>query len=151
MPSTVAKDIMNSDVITVRDEMSFRDVASFLTEESISGAPVVDGKEHLVGVVSLTDIAESVALRSDLSPENLKASPASRRSRSTRPREGTHQLLVRDVMTPTVYTVPEDTPLSEIARTMIAGRVHRLFVTHRSQVVGIITSLDMLRVLAEQP
>jgi CBS domain-containing protein len=43
-------------------------------------------------------------------------------------------------MTPTVYTVPEDTPASQLARTMVAGRIHRLFVTRGRKIVGIVTS-----------
>ena len=57
-------------------------------------------------------------------------------------------LLVRDIMTPTVYTVPENTPVAKIARTMVAGRIHRLMVTRGGRVVGIVTSLDLVRLLA---
>jgi len=58
---------------------------------------------------------------------------------------------VRDVMTPTVYTVTEDTPAVDLARTMISGRVHRLFVTRMGRIVGIVTSLDLLRLLCDEP
>lgn len=57
---------------------------------------------------------------------------------------------VQEVMTPTVYTVTEDTPISEIAKIMIAGRIHRLLVTHHNRLVGIITTLDMLKVLTPE-
>jgi CBS domain-containing protein len=53
-------------------------------------------------------------------------------------------------MTPTVYTVPEKTPVAKIAQTMVAGRIHRVFVTRRGRVVGIVTSLDLVGLLAEK-
>jgi CBS domain-containing protein len=55
--------------------------------------------------------------------------------------------LVRQIMTPTVYTIPEGTAVAQIAKTMISGRIHRLLVTRRARVVGIITTLDMLKLL----
>jgi CBS domain-containing protein len=57
---------------------------------------------------------------------------------------------VGDIMTPTVYTVPADTPASELARTMVSGRIHRLFVTRGRRIVGIVTSLDLLKLLFEE-
>jgi CBS-domain-containing membrane protein len=56
---------------------------------------------------------------------------------------------VRDIMTPTVYTVAAETPVPELARAMISGRVHRLFVTRKGRIVGIVTSLDLLELLCE--
>ena len=61
----------------------------------------------------------------------------------------TNLLTVRVILTPAVYTVPEDTPTSRIAQTMISGRIHRLLVTRNEEVVGIVTSLDMLKLLCE--
>jgi CBS domain-containing protein len=52
-------------------------------------------------------------------------------------------------MTPTVYTIPDDTPVSRIAQTMVAGRIHRLFVTRARRLVGIVTSLDLVKLLDE--
>jgi CBS domain-containing protein len=54
---------------------------------------------------------------------------------------------VRDIMTPTIFTVPATTPVSEIAREMVAGHVHRLFVTRRGRIVGIISALDLVKLL----
>lgn len=119
MPQT-ANDVMNTDVLVVQAHTTASEAAGFLMEHQITGAPVVDEEGHLVGVVSLTDLSVNDAHRKDA---------------------------VRDLMTPTVYTVPDDTPVPEIARAMIAGRIHRLFVTRQRKVVGIVTSLDLLRLL----
>jgi CBS domain-containing protein len=54
---------------------------------------------------------------------------------------------VQDIMTPAVYTVRDDAPVAMLARTMVAGRIHRLFVTRGGRIVGIVTSLDLLKLL----
>jgi CBS domain-containing protein len=54
------KDIMTRDVLTVSPELSVRDAMEVLTSRHISGAPVVS-RGKVVGVVSLTDLAESAA------------------------------------------------------------------------------------------
>ena len=57
---------------------------------------------------------------------------------------------VRDVMTPAVHQVPATAPVAEAARIMVEHHIHRLVVTRGHEPVGIITSIDLLRVLAEQ-
>jgi signal-transduction protein with cAMP-binding, CBS, and nucleotidyltransferase domain len=37
--------------------------------------------------------------------------------------------------------------VSEVARTMVAGRIHRLLVTREENVIGIVTSIDLLKLL----
>ncbi len=147
-----AADIMSEDVITVRQEMTVKEVATFLTGHEISGAPVVDRNDNAVGVVSCTDIT-----RSGVEGVGFTANPSDPdyyvRGWETDSDELRGMYIenasqpVREIMTPTVYTVTEDTPVSEIAKTMIAGRIHRLLVTRHNRLVGIITTLDMLKTL----
>ncbi len=58
-------------------------------------------------------------------------------------------LLVRDIMTPTVLAVEADMPVSQVAKAMLEGHVHRLMVIDDTKVVGIVSSTDLLRVLVE--
>src|SRR5262245_31446119 len=57
MRPITAADVMNPEVLTVPDDLPVAALASFLVEREISGAPVADAAGHLVGVVSVTDIA----------------------------------------------------------------------------------------------
>jgi predicted transcriptional regulator len=147
-----AKDIMNTDVISVRDDMTVQELATFLTEREILGAPVITNEGEVVGVVSCTDIAQNAVQGNNakvdffgqgwedkIDPEEIRDLPVENES-----------LPIREIMTPTVYTVPEETAISEIAKTMVAGRIHRLLITRGSQLVGIITTLDMLKVLFDE-
>jgi len=154
MKDLKAKDLMNTDVLSVRDDMTVQELAGFLTEREILGAPVVDSEGEVVGVVSCTDIVQSTTTEADIVVE--KSTPGFYEhgwEDKLDPDEmgGLHveeneSLPVREIMTPTIYTVPEDTPISDIAKAMVAGRIHRLLVTRGSRLVGIITTLDMLKV-----
>jgi CBS domain-containing protein len=152
MRTLTAGDVMNAGVKTVRVDLTASELAAFLAENQISGAPVVDQDGRMVGVVSLMDLAENEATRRvarDEGPEFYlhgwedKMDPGEVR----RLRVVDEDLLVGDIMTPTVYTVPAETSVSEVARTMLAGRVHRLLVTREGRVVGIVTTMDLLKLL----
>lgn len=144
IPPAAAKDVMNAEILSVRDDLTLPELAAFLAENQITGAPVVDDSGAFVGVVSVTDIAEAEADAGDWQPGD-RAVLGEQRGLHV---EGEGRQ-VRDVMTPTIYTVTEDTPAVELARTMITGRVHRLFVTRSGRIVGIVTSLDLLRLLCD--
>jgi CBS domain-containing protein len=149
------KDVMNPDIMTVADDMTTDELARYLTEHEISGAPVVDGQGHLVGVVSMTDIGRQVA-----EPSEFRSSERSEFYRDTADDLALEDLAqryveergvaVRDVMTPVVHQVPAGAAVAEAARIMIEHHIHRLVVTQGKEPVGIITSMDLLRVVAGQ-
>ena len=150
-----AKDVMNPSVKTVPASWSIEELSQFLIDKTITGAPVVEGDGRLVGVVSLTDIVKydslaELSLRADephdyylhgwesqLSPDDLSSFHV----------EEKPQVTVRDIMTPFLFKVHEDTPIREVADTMISGRIHRLLVTRGDNLVGIVTTMDMLQVI----
>ncbi len=152
----LAKDIMNPQVITVTDTMDLREVAKILVEERITGAPVVDEMGTLVGVISQSDLVEyDLAAEHELTVE----APFYRRpfDDALQPQHGFRidELpadTVTDVMTPYLITVTEDTPIREVAARMASCGVHRLIVVDTDQQIrGIVTSLDVLRWVADQP
>jgi CBS domain-containing protein len=153
MRESTAADVMNAQVLAVAPDMSVKELASFLIENQISGAPVLDAHGKLVGVVSLTDIVESESEGADPAGAGAELHFGGRWQREEA--EGfrgmhveTEGLLVSDIMTPTAFTVPHDTVVSKVARTMMAGRIHRLLVTRDQRVVGIVTTLDLLKLIA---
>ncbi|MET0214312.1 MAG: CBS domain-containing protein [Vicinamibacterales bacterium] len=150
------KDLMSPDIMTVADDMTTDALAEYLVEREISGAPVVDSQGHLIGVVSMTDIGRNVAEPSDAdSPRN---SGFYRDIAPDRTLEDLGQryveeraVTVRDVMTPVIHQVSVTASFAEAARLMVDHHIHRLVVTQGKEPVGIITSLDLLKVVAEQP
>lgn len=152
-PTRSVQELMSTDIMTVADDMTTDEVARYLIEHEISGAPVVDEQGHLIGVVSLSDIGRNLA-----EPSNLGPSPSAVYDRD----EGTGLTLedlgqryveeravtARDVMTPAIHQVPVTASAAEVARRMLEQHVHRLVVTQGKQPVGIITSMDLLKLIA---
>jgi CBS domain-containing protein len=57
---------------------------------------------------------------------------------------------IKDVMTPYLITVKEDTAIREVAARMAECGIHRVIVVDEDQQIrGIVTSLDVLRWVAE--
>jgi uncharacterized protein (DUF302 family) len=139
-----AKDIMNPEVIKVREEMPVKELASLFTSQAISGAPVENSDGALVGVVSVTDIVRAASMggrggwEEDVSLDELGELHLEE--------EGP---LVKDIMTPAVFAVEHDAPIHHVAESMMESHLHRLLVVEDDKVVGIISTSDMLQVLQE--
>jgi CBS domain-containing protein len=157
MKALRAKDIMTRDVLLARADWSVHRLAEFLAENSISGAPVASEDGKLIGVVSSTDIVihDTLPLKEMGSNEPheyyLQASKGRRGSDRFASAQiaGEPLVTVRDIMTPVIYKVSEDTLVPEVADTMIKNRIHRVFVTHEDQLVGIIATPEMLQVVRD--
>jgi CBS domain-containing protein len=131
-----ARDIMHTDLITVRADMPLHEVMQLLSHRRISGAPVVDTEGLPVGVVSLTDVAHYVS-QSWIGPPTEENQ---QRVAETR---------VIEVMSPFLHFAEEETSLHGLADLMVEHQVHRLLVLREGVVVGLISSLDLIRALAE--
>jgi CBS domain-containing protein len=153
MSALLARDVMTTKVDTVADDWSLEELARFLVDHSITGAPVVTNEGKLVGVVSFTDLARSQteheapvvenhdffarSFEASVSPEDMKDIHLVAQS----------QRRVRDIMTAAVFEVPEDAPVAEIADMMVRGRIHRVFVLRDKAIVGVISALDLVKLL----
>lgn len=125
-----AKDVLTLDVVRVTEDMEVRAVARLFGNEAITGAPVVDGEGHVVGVISQSDLLAHTVMPS---PEGLPATTA------------------KDIMTPVAVTVEEETPLDEVAARMAQHGIHRVVVVdHAQRVRGIVTSMDIVLWVAAQ-
>lgn len=162
-----AADVMNPRVLTVREDMTVRELAHFLVDHEISGAPVVDEDGKLVGVVSVTDI--TLALTEDGNDGDDEEDGEEEDDADDLPgdffrhewtqglsREEVAELQledaieVREIMTPEVHTVPEEMPIPDVAELMIGTHIHRLLVTREEKVVGILSTSDLLGLLVNE-
>ncbi len=156
MCETTARDVMTRNILKVKEEMTVHELATFLTENEITGAPVENQNGKLVGVVSVWDIALTEAEQATIEVEHSNSDIYSGVKRRLNREEALtlhmedEGLQVKDIMTSVAYSVPEDTPVCEIAKTMIAGRVHRLLVTKNNHMVGIVTTMDLLKLLTKK-
>jgi CBS domain-containing protein len=128
------RDVMTRDVITASDQASVAEIAAILSSRRISGVPIVDGFDVVVGVVSWAD------LRAGTDDDRLRdASPSPRRPDGT----------ARQVMSTPPRTIDADASLPAAARTMYRRKVDRLVVVDgRSRMLGVVTRSDLLKVHA---
>ena len=154
MTELTAKDVMTKRVLTIRDDASVSELVSLLSEHMITGAPVVDADGKLVGVVSTTDLARQSASRSikrdhppDFYLHGWELMDDDVRSFSV---EEESDQRVQDIMTPVIFSVSENATVSEMADTMVGGRIHRLIVTNGDTVLGIVTTLDLLKAFRQR-
>ncbi len=156
MCEATARDVMTRNVLKVKEEMTVHELATFLTENEITGAPVENQNGKLVGVVSTWDIALTEAEQATIEVEHSNSGIYSGVKKRLNREEALtlhmedEGLQVKDIMTPVAYSVPEDTPVCELAKTMIAGRVHRLLVTKNNHMVGIVTTMDLLKLIVKK-
>jgi len=149
-----AEDLMTTDVKTVDADWPIDRVARFLTDHDISGAPVVDDGQ-LVGVISLTDVARYNGTAGNPASEQpaafyrteLENKYAEEDLNDLRVSQGS-DTTAEHVMTPQVYDVNEHTSVQQVAQVMHRSGIHRVFVTADGQIRGVITALDMLKVVA---
>ena len=148
-----AKDIMTRNVLTAFDDWTLQELARFLTDNGISGAPVTTGEGKLVGVVSLTDVARAAGRLGSGWFEPLSVyhhdSKLSIDELTSLTFESAETITVRDIMTSVVFEVDAGCTVSQVAETLLRGRIHRVFVVEHDKVVGVISALDLLRVLSD--
>ncbi len=114
----LAKDIMTRDIITVKPNMTVKQLAMVLIKNQISGAPVAAENGEIVGVVSESDILAKKARQ------------------------------VKGIMSTKVVSVKEDTPVEEIAKLMSTHKIKRLPVMKESKIVGIVSRADIVSAIA---
>jgi len=152
MRPITAGDVMNPRVLTVRDDITVEELADFLVENEISGAPVEDATGKLVGVVSVTDIVAVVSEGAKRDRKSASFYQSWERNPDLPEEIGVEDgdIHVREIMTPIVYAVPEEMPVPEVAERMIESHIHRLLVTRGEKVVGILSTSDLLGLLVDK-
>jgi len=132
------KDVMTTEVVAVRRETTFKEMAAVLRRYRVSALPVVDDAGRVLGVVSEADLLAKEAL-SDPGPVAELV-----HRKDLRKAEG---LTAGDLMTSPPVTAAPDDPVEQAARMMHFMRVKRLPVVNSGgQLVGIISRADVLAV-----
>ncbi|MFI6645977.1 CBS domain-containing protein [Streptomyces sp. NPDC050504] len=138
--------VMTDDVVRAVYATPFKEVARLLADHRISGLPVVDADEKVIGVISETDLMMRQAEADEPGrPPRRRRPLLGRGARSMRAKARARtagQLMSR----PAVTVHAEDT-IVQAARTMAARRVERLpVVDAEDRLVGIVTRRDLLQV-----
>jgi CBS domain-containing protein len=142
-----AAHIMSRAVLSVRPETTILECARLMLLHEISGLPVVDSNDHLVGIVTEGDFlrrAETGTRRQRSRWVEFFVGPG--RLAEDYVRSAGRK--VEDVMTQPVHTIDEDTPLSDVVELMERHRIKRLPVLRDRKVVGIVSRANLLHALA---
>lgn len=139
-----ARDVMKTEVVSVAPNTPVANLEDTLIARHIGGAPVIENG-RLVGIVSRSDIVRYFSIQRSMH-ELLGHKKA---SASARNHEADSHLTVRDIMAESVVTVAPETPIEAVAHKMVERRVHRVLVTENDKVVGLISALDLARLIAE--
>src|ERR1700688_4120380 len=111
-----AADVMTTEVITISPDASVRELARLLCDRGISGVPVVDAGNRLVGIVSEGDLLHRIEIGTDRGPQGgrswwVEMLAGETDEAAARDYIKSHGRLVRDIMTRDVVTVIEATEL----------------------------------------
>ena len=120
-----AKDIMSTELITIREDATIREVIKVLVRNRISGLPVVSEDMDIVGLVTEKDILKMLYER------DVKIKT------------------VGDLMTPDVTCFDENDDLIKVFKGLVENNFRRVPILSQGKLVGIISRTDIIRFLSE--
>jgi len=124
---TLVREILPRDVTCVRGDVSVEMCAALLVERGLLCLPVIDADDKLIGILSKSDL-----LLNQVQPNE----PLAKRT-------------VSEIMTPCVHALPDDAPVAFAISLMAFESLHEVpIVSNEGRVVGVATTLDLLRWLA---
>jgi CBS domain-containing protein len=146
-----AMDVMTANVITVEPDTSVQQLATLLSERGISGVPVVDKDNRLVGVVTEGDLlhrAETGTERRIQRRRSRWLDTIGADQEAARDYVKAHGRVVREIMTREVISVSDTTELADIATLLETKRIKRVPVLRDGKLVGIVSRANLVRALA---
>jgi CBS domain-containing protein len=159
----LAKDLMRTDLLVLSADDSVESAIAQFEEYHVSGAPVTDGAGKPLGVLSASDIAR----RDHVDSGRLDTAHHGRIASLDEDSEGIEldnevfgrddyspELLGRvrigEWMSPGIVSVGPESTLAEICRLMVAESIHRVFVVEGEKLHGVVTTSDVVRLLAAE-
>jgi len=142
------KEIMKTNIITIKKGTGLKETAKILADNKISGAPVVDEKGRLIGIISEKDIFRALypdyeefyldtGLRVDFEKVEDRISEILK-------------LKVEDIMIKNVISVTPETSIVKIGAIMLARNIHRVMVLKENKPLGIVTRRDIYRAIFKE-
>ena len=137
------RDVMTRNVIKVREDADLNEVTILLSEHRISGLPVVDGEDRVIGMITEADVLAMAGMKKghvfkDII-RHILGEPLSGHKGSKR---------LRDVMTSPAITTGPEADIREIALTLDEKRIKRLpVVDEQGRLIGVISRADIVRAI----
>jgi CBS domain-containing protein len=142
MHSSTVAEVMTHGAVKAVVDTPYHDIVDMLEMRSVNAVPVVDSYDHVVGVVSASDLLHKIEFAGGADPPRVFES---RRHRSDR-RKSTG-MVASDLMTTPAVTVSARTTVAAAARLMESAGVRRLpVVDDLGRLRGMVTNRDLLKV-----
>ena len=123
----LVKDVMSSPVVTINENAPANKVAELMDKNDL-GCIIVTSKEGKpLGILTERDLVVRV-LSKNVMPDSVKA---------------------EEVMTSPLITIEPDETISEVARKMSRLNIRRLGVVYKGNLIGLVSSKDVLAVMPE--
>ena len=137
-----AKDVMNPDVVYVTPGTHLKEVAEIMGRHAISGVPVVDEDQKVVGVISEKDFLSQMGIQKNITFMSVVAECLIGNGCMAVDIRGKS---AADIMTSPAITVYEDTSIMEVDNRMRNHRINRVPVLNqKDKLSGIVTRTDLL-------
>lgn len=151
LTAQTAEELMAPNPISLRADATIPEAVALMTDRGFTAAPVIDEAGRPIGVLSRTDVLvhEREQVRHALPAEDVyaKGRPSRHEGFSIEIADSTR---IRDIMTPTVFTVNVNTSAADVVKRMCDLKVHQLFVVDDDDaLVGVISALDIVRSLTQ--
>ncbi len=147
------REIMTTEVVTVRRDTSVNDIAKLMSERDISGIPVVDESNHVVGIVTELDMIvrnTRLELPAFIQILDLARIPLERPGHY---RDRLRHMLgaqAADIMTEQVTAISPEAEAKDLAELMVKRRFNPVPVVENGVLVGIVSRADLIRMMARE-
>jgi CBS domain-containing membrane protein len=138
-----AAEIMTTDVVTVRPDTPVAEVAAAMGRRGVSGVPVVDPENKVVGVISEKDFLTRMGVQDAKNFMSLVAGCLMTKGCVALPIKAA---LAGDIMNTPAVTVAPDTPVQDIARLLTQKSINRVAVTGPDgRLLGLVSRADIVK------
>jgi acetoin utilization protein AcuB len=129
-------EVMSRNVLFAHLDHSFTELCRLFFELNIHHLPVIDEEGQLIGIVSANDVLKAYGRRLPMLRQSDEATL-------------NKEITIESIMTPNPVSARPDTSLKKAAELLTANNIQSLPIVDDGRVVGIITSRDLVRHLAE--
>jgi CBS domain-containing protein len=137
----LVRDVMTTNVLSITKYENIMSVADILTNKNISGLPVVDKENRVLGIITQADILSMVGVSREHTFKDLLRYMLGEKLPERRVGD-----LVGDIMTSPALTIKPDANIADAVRIMDEKKIRRLTVVdEKNTVLGILTRADILK------
>ena len=123
----IVGDIMTTNIQTIHHDAYISDVADFFVAHNVSGTPIVDDSNTVVGFVSKSDVVRFDSTGGDPTYARLS-----------------------EIATSRVVTIRSTEPIEVAAEAMLHENIHHLVVQDNCNLVGVVSSFDFVKLAASR-